>query len=196
MQYKKEEVNTRIISAAKSAFLKYGYAQTRMIQISIDSKVPIGNLYRYFPSKEMLFDEVVGEACKSCFKLIDKNSEANLGEGYDSSEKFIFSISEIADDLIDFSEKYNEQLFILLEKSQASKYEDFRENIIKCVSELMKKWFFRVQPMGESLLPEVVTKSLMEGIISILMIVPKDHQKQQMKKLMNFFFYKIEERMN
>jgi len=196
MQYKKEEVNNRIISAATNAFQKYGYRQTSMMQVSLDSRVPIGNLYRYFPSKEFLFEEVVGNACKRCFELIDEIYEVSVDKLKNSSEKFIASTGDIADMLIEYINEYSTQMFILLRNSQGSKYESFRENVIDRVSELIRKGFFGVQAMNEPLMSEIMTKSLMEGFISIASMIPKDQQKKQMEKLMNFFFYKIEERMS
>ncbi len=196
MQYKKEEVNNRIVSAAKNAFWKCGYRQTSMIQVSIDAKVPIGNLYRYFPSKEALFDAVVLDAYNNCFEIIDRIYEASVDKLAKSSDKFIASTGEIAETLMEISDNFSQEIFILLGKSQGSKYEDFREKVICRVSELIRKGFFGLQAMNEPLMSEIMTKSLMEGFISIFSLVPKDQQKKQMEKLMNFFFYKLEDRMN
>ncbi|NLT18581.1 MAG: hypothetical protein GXY10_04155, partial [Clostridiales bacterium] len=113
-----------------------------------------------------------------------------------SSEKFIASTGDIADMLIEYINEYSVQMFILLRSAQGSKYESFREDVISRVSELIREGFFGVQAMHEPLMSEIMTKSLMEGFISIATLVPKEQQKKQMEKLMNFFFYKIEERMS
>ena len=62
MQYQKEDVRKRIVEAAKTEFLRVGFARTSMLAVSNRAKVPIGNLYRYFSSKAALFDAIVGTA--------------------------------------------------------------------------------------------------------------------------------------
>ena len=52
MQYQKEEVRERILEAALAEFERSGYYRASMRKIAVGSKVPIGNLYRYFASKE------------------------------------------------------------------------------------------------------------------------------------------------
>ena len=54
MQYQKEDVRKRIVDAAKTEFLRVGFYRASMLQISNRARVPIGNLYRYFASKEAL----------------------------------------------------------------------------------------------------------------------------------------------
>ncbi|MGD2047117.1 MAG: TetR family transcriptional regulator [Gemmatimonadota bacterium] len=58
-QYLKEEVRDRIRAAALGAFASEGYAEATMAGIAAAAGVSAGNLYRYFESKEDLFDAVV-----------------------------------------------------------------------------------------------------------------------------------------
>ena len=71
MQYQKEEVRNRIMEAAFSEFEKSGYYRASMLQISTKAKVPIGNLYRYFKGKEVLFASCVETAYSCSLKLVN-----------------------------------------------------------------------------------------------------------------------------
>jgi AcrR family transcriptional regulator len=58
-QYQKEEIREAILSTAKSEFLRKGFQDASLREISKRAKVPIGNLYNYFEDKDQLFKEVL-----------------------------------------------------------------------------------------------------------------------------------------
>lgn len=58
-QVLKEKVRNKIIVAAKEEFFKKGYKDASMRSIAIKSKMTVGNLYRYFSSKEELIVQIV-----------------------------------------------------------------------------------------------------------------------------------------
>ena len=53
-----EETRQRIIDAAKKRFTHYGYGKTTMAEIAEDCGMSPGNLYRYFPSKLDIAEEI------------------------------------------------------------------------------------------------------------------------------------------
>ena len=58
-QVLKEAVKDKIIAAAKEEFLKKGYKEASMRAIARKSKMTVGNLYRYFSSKEEMIIHIV-----------------------------------------------------------------------------------------------------------------------------------------
>ncbi|MBB3464281.1 TetR/AcrR family transcriptional regulator [Rhizobium sp. BK377] len=55
----KEDVRQRILSAALQTFAEAGYLGTKLATIAERADIATSNLYKYFSSKEALFDAVV-----------------------------------------------------------------------------------------------------------------------------------------
>ena len=58
---KTAETQTRICAAALARFLSDGFEATRMLDVARDAGVAKGTLYLYFPTKEALFEGVLGD---------------------------------------------------------------------------------------------------------------------------------------
>ncbi len=63
----KDELRNRIIIASKNEFLEKGFMNASMRTIADTADMTVGNLYRYYKSKEELYDELT----KDCKKEID-----------------------------------------------------------------------------------------------------------------------------
>ncbi|MDI9540767.1 MAG: helix-turn-helix domain-containing protein [Bacillota bacterium] len=71
-QVLKEAVKDKIIAAAKEEFLKKGYKEASMRAIARKSKMTVGNLYRYFSSKEEMIIHIVSPPMLLLDKLLKK----------------------------------------------------------------------------------------------------------------------------
>lgn len=58
MQTLKTEVRERVLAAAEAVFAEVGYAGATMAGIAARAGISTGNVYRYFASKDVLFDEL------------------------------------------------------------------------------------------------------------------------------------------
>lgn len=67
----KKGLNTRrnILQAASRVFGRLGYVETRMTDISIESGISTGGLYRYFDNKTQLFSAVIADIHEEFFEL-------------------------------------------------------------------------------------------------------------------------------
>jgi len=67
----KKGLSTRrnILQAASRVFAKLGYVETRMFDISIESGISTGGLYRYFDNKTQLFSAVISDIHEEFFEL-------------------------------------------------------------------------------------------------------------------------------
>jgi AcrR family transcriptional regulator len=74
----KEERKTQILSAALSVFAENGLAAAKMSDIAKAAGVSYGLVYRYFPSKEKLFVELVNDSVSSSTELVDEIRDLNL----------------------------------------------------------------------------------------------------------------------
>lgn len=57
-----DDTRQRIINAAKKRFAHYGYSKTTMADLAVDCDMSPGNLYRYFPGKLDIAEEIAREA--------------------------------------------------------------------------------------------------------------------------------------
>src|SRR5271163_3823743 len=49
---------SHIVAAAERAFVRYGFHAATMLQVAEEAGMSAGNLYRYFPSKEAIVEEL------------------------------------------------------------------------------------------------------------------------------------------
>ncbi|MDR3498447.1 MAG: TetR/AcrR family transcriptional regulator [Parvibaculum sp.] len=57
-----DDTRQKIINAAKERFAHYGYGKTTMADLADDTQMSPGNLYRYFPGKLDIAEEIAREA--------------------------------------------------------------------------------------------------------------------------------------
>jgi len=57
-----EEIREKIIEAAQERFTHYGYGKTTMAELARDCDMSSGNLYRFFPSKLDIAEEICRRA--------------------------------------------------------------------------------------------------------------------------------------
>lgn len=77
-QVLKEEVKNRIIKAAKIEFLEKGYKEATLRKIALKAHITVGNLYRYFNSKEELIGSICGPCLMEIEELIKKETDNQL----------------------------------------------------------------------------------------------------------------------
>ena len=68
----KDEVKERIVESAKREFLTNGYEKSSMRSIAIRSHMTVGNLYRYFNSKEDLLRYIVSDTYGQLNEVVSK----------------------------------------------------------------------------------------------------------------------------
>lgn len=72
---KRSNKGARIIKAAKKLIHQKGFHQTTLAHIAIEANVPLGNVYYYFNSKELIVKAVIKELKEEfdeCFSHLEK----------------------------------------------------------------------------------------------------------------------------
>ncbi|WP_028857417.1 TetR/AcrR family transcriptional regulator [Psychrilyobacter atlanticus] len=125
MQIKKKEVQNKIYQGAMEVFKEKGYRGATMKDISKKSKVPIGNIYRYYQNKEVLFDEIVFELYSSLkYNHIHEKLERVSSECDQRPKNFLNNYINLATSKpMEFS--------ILFDASSGTKYENFLEELVE-----------------------------------------------------------------
>lgn len=73
-QVLKEEVRNRILAAATTEFFENGYDGSSLRSISKIAGITPGNLYRYFESKESLYESVVGDSYNKLSRILAEST--------------------------------------------------------------------------------------------------------------------------
>ena len=197
MQYQKEEVRNRILCAAYGEFLKYGFYRASMLQISSKARVPIGNLYRYFKSKEALFEAIVGAAYEETANAVRRIFEKWLKKGGAASDgdMSIELIREIAEELTRLSAAYRDGLTLLIEKSDGSPYAGFVAKTADAVYGMLNEGVMSGLADEDEVFVRIVARSVTEGIIAIITKCEPEVQSAQFIRLLVFYFGNMKGRL-
>lgn len=138
MQVLKEEVRKKIRSASIKAFKEYGYRKASMREIAIASDMSVGNLYRYYESKEALFGHLVQPLIDQFFK--DKEYGGKCEHKANFLNVNFLEHSEIIELFIGCRSIYREELFILFLRSEGSPFEGFKAKLKEFLGNKMRKY--------------------------------------------------------
>ena len=131
-QVLKENVRARIEDAALRCFADNGYVGTSMAAIAAAAGTAPGNVYRYYPSKEVLFDTVVpGELAARHDELLDIRVAA-LAPGAPNRDS-------AAEDLIDFWLDHRHAVVVLLDRADGTPFVDYPTGFVQRLTDHVER---------------------------------------------------------
>ncbi|MBP3581478.1 MAG: TetR/AcrR family transcriptional regulator, partial [Clostridia bacterium] len=68
MQTKKVDIKEKIKESAKDIFFSVAYKDASMRDVAAKSGMTVGNIYRYYENKEVLFDDILADTYSSVIK--------------------------------------------------------------------------------------------------------------------------------
>ncbi len=87
MSYSSELTKERIIVCAKEEFLKKGFINANLREISTNAKATTGAIYNHFKGKDGLFDAIVGDFAEELLSLFTKlHNEVEGDYDFDSAK--------------------------------------------------------------------------------------------------------------
>ena len=126
-QVLKDEVRDSILESAREEFLEHGFEDSSMRRIAQKSKMTVGNLYRYFKSKDELSDVIVSPTYVLISRMVEKLTDGKLSLGKDGSG-FSATVPEIkemlaslSEGLVDIYKKHRVEVRILMMGSKLNK---------------------------------------------------------------------------
>lgn len=136
-QYLKEEVAGRIRAAALEVFAERGFLGASMADIARAAGVSTGNLYRYFASKEVLFEVVLPPAVpRRLLALLRMRVRALEDVRTVDTRPPSPAYALASEDLLAFSLRHRLALIILLERADGSPYADFPARVRRLLEQL------------------------------------------------------------
>lgn len=170
MQVLKDKVRENILDAAKAAFLENGYQKTSMRDIATASGITPGNIYRYFESKEAVFDAVVGETYDVLTELADVEFEVT-----DLLEDMTYLKwrDYFTESLADLTATHRSEMLILLDKAFDTKYRDLMMAFygmleIKVVSKIADYMLENGQVFDRVIFSNLITRGFISSVKEII----------------------------
>ncbi len=195
MQYQKEDVRKRIVDAAKTEFLRVGFYRASMLQISNRARVPIGNLYRYFASKEALFDSIVGTAKERILEVIKGGLGLTVKSDALPKQETILKMDKVSDNFLEIARDYQKEMILLLQKSNGSKHDGFIEEVVGYVKDLLNERVKASNDTPHEFLFDLIADNVTRGAFRIMIERPFEEQREELTRLLTFYFANIEDRL-
>lgn len=179
MQYLKDEVRNSIAEEALKEFMEKGYEGASIRSIAKKSNTSVGNIYKYFESKEDLYENLIGAVYHRLMNYIDQFDKVELND----TAALIFN--ELAQEIVEIFNDSSEEISILLNQSKGSKYENcksiFVDFITRIVTEQMKyELSTRGKRLKDNFTIYLVSYSIVE---SIAIIVRERRDGAEVKRL-------------
>jgi AcrR family transcriptional regulator len=173
MQVKKDDIQAKILSVSERLFIKNGYENTSLKMIAERSYISKSNIYRYYKSKEEIYETLVGPARAEIIKLMSFFFTADFIGKYtpDKCEEITAVLAKI------FCE-YRSGMLIALRSSEGTDRKMIEQDIIGK--------FIEACPIDDDDSKELISKILIYGLTDILL---KYSDEDSIKKELNVLIY-------
>ena len=128
MQYLKDEIRNKILEEALKEFRQKGYQGASIRVIAKNSNTSTGNIYKYFSSKENLYQSLIQPVYN---QLMDYILQFEKVEHNEKTEDIFYQLME---KIMEIFNKNNKELSILLTKSEGSRYENCKSSFVDFIT--------------------------------------------------------------
>lgn len=175
MQILKDEVKQSIRQAALSEFKKHGYLKASIRQIAEAAGITPGNIYRYFKSKDDLFDELIQPIQEQLAEVLRVSKQEVDNTRCTEISDHLLILRKIDASLMLLFKESSTELMILLNLSEGSRFATAKQDLITLVHQIIAEVFTaELAPSGsalsrkDELSARMVATTMVEGICLIL----------------------------
>ncbi|OCT16286.1 hypothetical protein A8709_02300 [Paenibacillus pectinilyticus] len=178
MQILKDEVKKSIRKAALSEFKKHGYLKASIRQIADAAGITPGNIYRYFKSKDDLFDELIQPIQEQLAEVLRVTKQEVDSTLCTELSDHLLILRRIDASLMLLFKESSTELTILLNLSEGSRFASAKQDVITLVNQIITEVFTEeIAPSGvlspkEQLAASMIATTMIESISLIL----RDHE--------------------
>ena len=176
MQIKKDEINQRILAVSKRLFINNGYEKTSLRMVADKCFISKSNIYRYFKSKEEIYETLVGPARLSIIDSISRFGSSEYAGNYTEDK-----IEEISQVLAKVMSEHREGILIML-KSDESK-----DQIM--LTEMMTDFFVETCPVDDREFKVQIVSILVMGLTDILVKYSEESEIRYRLKMLISYHY-------
>ncbi|MDD3223558.1 MAG: TetR/AcrR family transcriptional regulator [Clostridium sp.] len=199
MQYLKDEIREKILSSALIEFNEHGYLKASMRDIASDAGISLGSTYRYFHTKNALFNALIGpvhdEILVYLLKISSKIQKTNLEE----NANYFEYIHDLYYKIVDLVQEYRVEIRILFNNSEGTKFENMKQEVTNFIYNLLSKTCSNKisQNINNKIILSILSSNLVEGI-SVIFKEEYDGitTKWLINKLLVMYLKDIEERLS
>lgn len=146
-QLKKEHVRQAIIEAARRRFAEGGVSGAPLSAIAADAGTSIGNLYKYFATKDELFAAAIPDTLATELRTLLREQVEALGDERDVSElPADHPYRQASARTREFSRRHRRALLFLLRHAQGTNHASFAEDVAADLTRLSVAYAKRVYP--------------------------------------------------
>ena len=176
MQTKKEEIRNRILAVSERSFIKNGYNDTSLHMIAAACNISKSNIYRYFASKEEIYETIVSPARQSIMKLIKRFGSKEYSGNYTEDK-----INEVSDVLAIVMSEYRCGILIMLRSGEKKEQEAIRA--------AMSDFFVAGCPIRDKEFKRQVASLMMTAYIDILLNCREEAEMRQRLFMLHSYHY-------
>ncbi len=186
MSTKAEDTNKNILNTARKHFLRDGLTGASLRNIVRDAGLTTGAFYKYYPTKESLFDALTDPYMEHIYQIYDQ-----IVENFEqlSAREQTRNMSDMSSDgmnrMIDYIYDHYDNFRLLLKCGDSGKYELFIHNMVDREMKSGMKYVAKMKKEGIEI--PVIDESLIHMIYtgffsSIFQIIEHDIDKETAKK--------------
>jgi AcrR family transcriptional regulator len=151
-QYLKDAVRERIATAAVDEFARAGVRKATMAAIAKAAGVSTGNIYRYFSTKDDLFDAVVTDEFVGRFtQLIRRRIKALHGTADLREPAAAAAYAAASEALFAFAIQDRRRLVVLLARTEGTRLEGFSDRFVADLTRQALSYARSVRPGFEAM---------------------------------------------
>ena len=194
MSTKAEDTEKNILNTARKHFLKDGFSGASLRNIVKDAGLTTGAFYKYYPTKEALFDALTDPYIEHIYQIYDR-----VVEDFEklSAKEQTSNMSDTSgngmDQMIDYIYEHYDNFRLLLKCGDSGKFETFIHNMVdrEMRSSLeyvkkMKEDGIEIPIVGESLMHMIYTGFFSSIFQIIEHDIVKESAKRNVHKLREF----------
>lgn len=186
MSTKAEDTEKNILNTARKHFLKDGFSGASLRNIVKDAGLTTGAFYKYYPTKEALFDALTDPYIEHIYQIYD-----HVVEDFEklSAKEQTSNMSDTSgdgiDQMIDYIYEHYDNFRLLLKCGDSGKFETFIHNMVDREMRSSLEYVKKMKEDGIEI--PIVEESLMHMIYtgffsSIFQIIEHDIDKETAKR--------------
>ena len=196
MQYLKDDVRKNIMNGALIEFMEKGYEGASIRGIAKRSNSSVGNIYKYFRSKDELYENLIGTVYHRLINYISQFDKVEL------NDKALEVFNQLIEKIMKIFNESSNEISTLLNQSKGSRYENCKEIFVKFITRTVTDSMnYELSKQGKQLKDNFIiyllSYSLME---SISIVVKEKHDGKEVKriilKMIDIYYFDIIDKLD
>lgn len=196
MQYLKDEIRKSIVDGALKEFKKSGFQGASIRNIVKFSNTSVGNFYKYFSSKDDLYENLIGTVYHRLMNIMNQFNVTAFDEKTDD----IFL--RLMENILEICKDNNTELAILLNKSEGSKHENCKNDFVGYITDIVSEKIsyelaLKGRKLKDNFIIYLISWNLMESIAIILREKEDGTEiRNLILEMINVFYYNLTDKLD